>query len=185
MDFLGDILGGVLNVGSGGLLGMAGAVIGTIGNYFTEKQRQAWQKLEWENDGLKRTHELLLLDRQLAAGKAETEQEIAIATASSDAAARTASYRLPMHKAEAVSGWVNNIRSLFRPALTVFLWILAFVLLFWISSGEGVIVAPDEVDGLVGYAVRSIVFAASTATFWWFGDRALKPPASRGTLARR
>ena len=35
----------------------------------------------------------------------------------------------------------------------------------------------DGADGLANYITHSVVFAATTAMVWWFGDRGMTPPA--------
>ena len=86
--------------------------------------------------------------------------------------AKAQSYRLQI-AAGPVSQWVNNVHSLFRLALTVFLWIVVGMLL---DGGLAGIVEARDAIALVDYAIRSAIFAASSAIVWWFGDRAMQPP---------
>lgn len=73
--------------------------------------------------------------------------------------------------------WVDDVRPLFRPALTVLLWVTCGVALWLLTSGliAGYL-TEATVSGLAEDTVRSVVIAASTATVWWFGDRTLQPP---------
>lgn len=65
--------------------------------------------------------------------------------------------------AEAVIGesdnWVNAVRALTRPALTVLLWGIT-----------GTVFLGADKAGQVGI-VDTATFAAMAATLWWFGDR--------------
>ena len=111
-----------------------------------------------------------------ASRSAETEQELLIVQEKAASRARAQSYNLQITSGP-VSRWVNDIRSLFRPALTLFLWVVVGVLMWMLLGGglSGIIDAQDAI-ALVDYAIRSAIFAASAATVWWFGDRAMQPP---------
>lgn len=66
-------------------------------------------------------------------------------------------------QAEAALGksyaWVDAVRGLTRPALTVLLWLIAAVV-FQGSDPEGRAAITE-----------TATFAATAATLWWFGDR--------------
>ncbi len=164
-----EILGMGASVASGGIFGVIGSVIGTAGKYFQERQKQSFKEKEWE-------YETKMLKLQMDAKAQETEQEIALVAqegswsglrASHEAAAKIG----PTHK------WVNDVKSLFRPFLTISLWIISGWI-FW-QIGKGGLnewFAEGESDELIKYMVYTVFFSASTATMWWFGDRALAPP---------
>jgi hypothetical protein len=38
---------------------------------------------------------------------------------------------------------------------------------------------PEQAKELLVYDVKSLVFSASTAVVWWFGDRAFAPPGMK------
>lgn len=64
--------------------------------------------------------------------------------------------------------------------LTVLLWVTCGLVLWLLTSGlTAGYLKEAAASRLVEYTVRSIVFAASTATVWWFGDRALQPPGTK------
>ena len=75
-----------------------------------------------------------------------------------------------------VHTWVNDIRGLFRPFLTVLLWVLAGLVFYQVIKGFLVdwIGKADTLE-LIRYMVYSVFFCASSATMLWFGDRALTP----------
>jgi uncharacterized membrane protein YraQ (UPF0718 family) len=149
-----------------------GSVVGVVGKYFQEKQRQKWEVK-------KHDMEVEMQRLQMEARAEETEQEIQLASAQGAWQGLQESYGLNIAKGE-VSQWVNNVRSLFRPFLTIMLWIVAIVVIWLLVSGliAGYI-KEDTVAELIEYSVRSLIFAASTATVWWFGDRALSPPNAK------
>jgi hypothetical protein len=169
MEWL-DLIG---NAATGGLLGVFGSVIGGVTKYFQKKQ-------EIEEAGRERSHELTLIEMEMKRGASETENELKIIEAGVAGNIREASYTLPV----AVSGasvWVNNIRSLFRPFLTLALWGLLTGVVVMVLYGDRLsdLFVEGELSDLIKYVVQSIVFAASTATMWWFGDRALAPPGTK------
>ena len=150
--------------------------MGVGAKWLQERQRQKWQREKW-------THEEALLRLVMERGSAETEQELLIVQEKAAALAKVKSYDLQI-TAGPVSRWVNDIRSLFRPGLTVFLWIVVGVLMWMLLGGglSGIIDAQDAI-ALVDYAIRLAIFAASAATVWWFGDRAMQP-LNRPTAAK-
>lgn len=107
-------------------------------------------------------HEYKLLEMQMKARQSETENELAIAQEESFAAMRAASYQ---HDASAgiTDRWVNNTLRLVRPILTVFLIFLVGAI--WFTVAERNI-------ALQGQIVEGVLFMASAAFAWWFGDRA-------------
>jgi hypothetical protein len=104
-----------------------------------------------------------LLKLQMQAKAAETEQEIHIAESQGSWNGLSASLT-----AEGALGssypWVNAVRALVRPALT--LGLATFL------SAAFFAMAPGDIDR--AYVADSLVFAAVTSIVWWFGDRAPK-----------
>jgi hypothetical protein len=73
----------------------------------------------------------------------------------------------------AVSGgyqWVQAVRALVRPTLTLLLWLVAAAAAFAAIDAGEIAAFARFTDGAA--------FAATAATLWWFGDRAVRP-ASR------
>ena len=153
-------LGSVLDSSlTGGLFGLLGNVTGKIIGIFTAKQEFAQKKEEWG-------HEERLLDMQVKAKAAETEQELAVTASSGSWSGLGESL-----KAETAVGasyaWVNAVRALVRPALTLGLASFLCAAFFAMPAGD--------IDR--AYVADSLVFAAVTAIVWWFGDRAPKKGA--------
>ena len=169
MDLIGDLLGTLGNAASGGLFGLVGSLIGVGAKFVQERQRQSWEMQKW-------AHEESLLRLEMERGAQETEQELLITSEKAAADIKARSYDMGMVSGP-VHTWVNDVRALFRPWLTVFLWVIVGVIMWLLIGGglSGIIDAQDAI-ALIDYTVRSAVFAASAATVWWFGDRAMQPP---------
>jgi hypothetical protein len=134
------------NVASGGLLGMLGTGLNFAFGYFQRKQEHA-QRIE----GLRLEGEL---------NAARTAGEVAVARERGAADAFTAS-----HQSEGRIGssypWVDAVRGLTRPCLTVLLILLAVILRY----------SADEATR--AYIDQNIIVAAVAAVTWWFGQRQL------------
>jgi len=153
MDILGSLLGTGAAALTGGVFGLVGNIASKIFGYVETKQTNAQRQAEWQ-------HETELLKLQLQLKTEETENEQALVSSQSlDAlgasiradAAYSTSYK-----------WVDAVRSLVRPALT--LGLAGFLAAAFFAMPEG---AADKT-----YVVDSLVFASVTAVTWWFGDRA-------------
>jgi len=55
--------------------------------------------------------------------------------------------------------WVNAVRGLTRPFLTLLLWLIAGIIWFGADAA-----GRDSIT-------ETATFAATAATLWWFGDR--------------
>jgi len=171
MDFIGNLLGAGASAMTGGIFGMIGALLSGVAKYFQAKQEQDFKRQDQE-------HEKNLIELNMKALAHETENELAIAS-------QKGSY-LGLGKslqAESSIGksyrWVNAIRSLFRPLLTVSLLAISFLIFKDVMDamdGEGSLSFDrKEARELLSYIVYSIIFSTSTAIVWWFGERSLMP----------
>ena len=140
-----DIL---ISIFGGGATGIFGSLLGRFTSMWEKKQERKF---------IIEKHKL---DAQLRAQEAEQERQIIDMEASQ--ATLRASYRHDS-KIGATSSWVQNVRALVRPTLTGLLWGLVGVI--WFTVPEGF----DRMD-----LVQSVLYAATTATVWWFGDRGCK-----------
>jgi hypothetical protein len=138
-----DILG---NVASGGLLGLLGTGVNFALGYFQRKQEHA-QRIE-----------SLRLEGELNAAK--TAGDVAVAREQGAAGAFVAS-----QQAEANIGrsykWVEAVRALTRPGLTLLLVILATILRYSADAATK------------AYIDQNIIVTAVAAVTWWFGQRQL------------
>lgn len=149
-----DLIGLTASAAGGGLFGLIGTALGRAAGYFEKRQSHAHDRDRW-------AHEAHLITLQKEAAKEESETALMIAEADGRWAGLLASI-----KADAAAGpsylWVNAVRGLTRPALTLLLWIIA----------AGIFVAADESGR--AEIVETATFAATAATLWWFGDRGPK-----------
>ena len=99
-----------------------------------------------------------MLDAQMRARQQASEADLRL----SDVAGGWRGLEASM-EAEAAIGqsfqWVNAVRGLTRPFLTLLLWLITG--LVFLGSGTA---ARGEI-------VETATFAATGATLWWFGDR--------------
>jgi len=146
-----DLIGLTASAAGGGVFGLLGTALGRVSGYFERRQHHAHERARWG-------HESELLKLQMQAKAEETEAERALAETTGSWEGLTASMA-----AEAAIGasypWVNAVRGLTRPALTVLLWIIAVSI--YLSAGASERAAITE----------TATFAATAATLWWFGDR--------------
>lgn len=151
---MGELIGMAASAASGGVFGLAGTALGRVASFFERKQEHAHEKARWG-------HESALLELQMQANAEETEAEIALAQTAGSWRGLEASMA-----ADAAIGpsyaWVNAVRALTRPVLTLLLWVIAGVIWFDAdATGKSAI-------------VETATFAATAATLWWFGDRGPK-----------
>ena len=146
-----DIAGLAASAAGGGLFGLVGTAIGRIAGLVEARQAQAHERARW-------VHETELQKLRIEADAAGQEAELRKTEAAGAWAGLSASLA-----AEAAIGesykWVNAVRALTRPILTVLLW----------GITGAVFMGADEA-GQAGI-VDTATFAATAATLWWFGDR--------------
>ncbi|GAA0548022.1 hypothetical protein FHS83_000941 [Rhizomicrobium palustre] len=147
VSMLGDAL-------SGGLFGLIGNVASKAVGVFEAREIFAQKKEEWG-------HEERMADMAMKAKAAEAADMRASTAASGSWTGLCESL-----KAEGAIGvsypWVNAVRALVRPVLTVGLCGFLSAAFFALPATDA---ARGEISG-------SLVFAAVTAVVWWFGDRA-------------
>ena len=149
-----EIIGVVASAAGGGLTGIIGSTLGRLAQYFERKQVLAHERLRWG-------HEIELQTLQLSASQAETEAELAHTTERGRWSGLQASLAAEAEIAASYR-WVEAVRGLTRPFLTLLLWIIVAGL--WIGAGQ------DQ----HGQIIDTVTFAATAATLWWFGDRAIR-----------
>jgi Calicivirus putative RNA polymerase/capsid protein len=154
MDILGDILGTTTSALSGGLFGLLGNVASKVLGYFQAKQDFVEKQAGWQ-------HDLDLQKLQMQASAQQGAQQLQVAQSQGEWSGLAASVA-----AEGVVGasypWVNAVRALIRPALTLGLTSFLCAAFFALT--------PGDIDR--AYVADSLVFAAVTSIVWWFGDRA-------------
>ena len=173
-DLLAVIGTGAAGAATGGLFSIVSALFKGVRNYFAERQRQQFRREEWE-------HEKVLLELEMQRNDRDTENELRITETEGSWRGLGASYNSVI-ASSAVHKWVNDVRALFRPALTTGLFVLVYVIydqLMGILQGDEAALfaafSPEEAGESIRFIVTSVVYTACTAGVWWFGDRALSP----------
>ena len=146
-----DIAGLAASAAGGGLFGLIGTALGRVAGYFEQKQAQAHEKARW-------IHEVQLIELQQAAQKAETEAEIALSEVEGSWQGLAASMQADAAIASSYR-WVDAVRGLTRPCLTLLLWLIA----------GGIWLGADPASR--ANIAETATFGATAATLWWFGDR--------------
>ncbi|MEO1322174.1 MAG: hypothetical protein AAFV59_04115 [Pseudomonadota bacterium] len=148
-----DVIGIAASAAGGGLFGLVGTTLGRIANYFESRQSIAHEERRWQHEAQLQTDQHRAAQQSAAAQLVQTRAEGRWAglQSSLDAdAAITNSYK-----------WVDAVRALTRPCLTILLWLIATII--WFS-------ATVEDRAMI---TETATFAATAATLWWFGDRAM------------
>jgi hypothetical protein len=144
----------LINSLTGGLTGIVGSLIGKAFSFL-----DAWQEEKRAGADHQRTLEMLEMQNKM--GAEESERELAVAEVHAASDIRTASYS---HAASVgvSSPWVVDCLRLVRPILTLLLILLVgYLYTQSVEAGRATIEA-------------SVIYMASSATLWWFGDRALR-----------
>lgn len=153
----GDWFGMAASAAGGGVFGVVGTALGRLAGYFETRQQHAFEEKRWQ-------HEADLIRLNMDVNRAKTEAELELAATHGSWGGLKAS----LEAEQALkSGYpfVDAIRALTRPALTLLLWLITAIVFFNIENT------------LKARIVETAVFAATAATLWWFGDRT--GPASR------
>lgn len=146
-----DMIGLAASAAGGGVFGLAGTVIGRAAGLFERRQDNSQERARW-------AHEAAMLEARMREAAAATEGQTRLAEAAGAWRGLAASM-----EAEAAIGdsyrWVNAVRGLTRPLLTLLLWLITGLVYLGAGSDER------------GTIVETATFAATAATLWWFGDR--------------
>ncbi|MFN7054934.1 hypothetical protein [Hyphomonas sp.] len=149
-----ELIGLAASAAGGGVFGLIGTLIGRAAGYAERRQDQAQERARWAHDAA-----LAALHMQAAERHADGQFRLAEAAgawrglaASIEAEAGiAASYR-----------WVDAVRGITRPALTLLLWLITCLVFLGAD--------PAARSAII----ETTTFAATAATLWWFGDRGQK-----------
>ena len=146
-----ELVGLAASAAGGGVFGIVGTLIGRAAGFFERRQEHGHERARWAHEGK-------LLELQMKASREETEAEARLADVSGSWAGIAASMQ-----AEATIGasypWVNAVRAVTRPVLTVLLWAITGLVYLGADMGQR------------GSIIETATFAATAATLWWFGGR--------------
>ncbi|MAP96051.1 MAG: hypothetical protein CMK07_13985 [Ponticaulis sp.] len=147
----GDWFGMAASAAGGGVFGVVGTALGRLAGYFEMRQQNAFEEKKW-------AHDVSLARLTMEADAVRSEMELATEREAGAWDGLSASLHA---QAALVSGYpfVDAIRALTRPALTLLLWVITALVFFNVDAAEKARI------------VETAVFAATAATLWWFGDR--------------
>lgn len=159
-----ELVLGALGAGAtGGILGILGSLLGVGSKWLMRREERKARKDEIE-------YELSLIEAQMKQAGRAFEHELAIAGQAGQFEVFNSAIQSES-KLRSGYPWVEAVRSLFRPFLTVFLWVMSYLVFKDIASGTAS-------NGAIAFAA-DIYFAAGNATGFWFGDRAFTPKHER------
>jgi hypothetical protein len=161
-----DFAGLFDNAATGGLLG---GIFSMVGGWLTHKQQIELARMQLEARAVEQTHEVALLGLQMEAARAETEAQIDLSDTQGSWEGLKASYTAEAATGAGTYRWVEAVRQLTRPALT-----LAAL------GGTGFVGFTLNDPALQAQAVDTLTFLSSTSAAWWFGDRVNARARARG-----
>ena len=159
----------------GGITGLLGSLVNRGFGLWELREKRKDRAQEIAHAERAWGHETRLHELQMRARAAETESELKVAEAALQAAAVEGSWAGLNASIAAEAGvgdsyrWVNAVRALVRPALTVLLWLIVLALFAMALAGELPLQTAAEV---VETVIQAASYGAVTALAWWFGDRA-------------
>lgn len=134
---------------------------------------------------LQQAHELAKLDKDREFMLAEYQQRTQIATIEGEAKVEAAGYdaltaSYGADKATYGIKWVDGIRGVVRPILTLLFFLLSCVVFAIVAQyvwARGVPLSNDQLYELFKYCIYWVLFQASVCVGWWFAMRpGNKPP---------
>jgi hypothetical protein len=155
-----------------------GAILGTVGAFFTRAQETKKQKLDHdfqiamaklnlEESKLDREHELAIADKERK--QAETEGEISKELIDAE------SFKESVISSRVKSGIkiIDGIRALMRPVIAIYLLVISTMVAIDISLVVGGIDSFDHDKLFILYSgiISDLSFLTMTAVTWWFGTR--------------
>lgn len=164
-----DLVTAVLSGGATGLLGTA--ISGVLGFFQSRSERG---------------HEIKLreLDIELAKAEASSAERVAAVDAESEvrqaewsaleASYRDASSRMSRAHEGGAMKVVDVVRGLIRPLLTVALVAAVIVIFFYVGVPE------LDAEKMGARIIETVLYLATAAVLWWFGQRQIEKRAVKG-----
>lgn len=166
------MLEAIMSLFSGGITGVLGSIVTNVADFLEQRR--------------KNQHELELRKLDIQEMEKEYEYRKDVTAQKTQAASQQTSYdhdsRSYTSDIKLKSGWlklplifVDFIRGMVRPALTIFL-----IVLVWMTFNkvQGVIdaagmeaISLDKAMSIYAEVIDMILYLASTAVTWWFGTR--------------
>lgn len=155
-----------------------GAIVGLLGSWLTKREERRNLELKLTHDlkmadirvkeaAFEFEHELAMADKQVE--RAEIEGEIARDIADMTAFTEGLKEQQMIYKVK----WVDALRGVMRPLITIYLLALATLVTLRIGSHMGGLGELDNslLNSLYSDTISQIFFLVTTAVTWWFGSR--------------
>ena len=162
----------IMSVVTGGATGLVGTVLSGVLGLFKESGE--------------RKHEIALreLDIELAKAEANAAERVAAVEAESaeaqaewgalEASYREASSRMSRAHEGGAMKVVDVVRGLIRPLLTVALVAAVIVIFFYVGVPE------LDAEKMGARIIETVLYLATAAVLWWFGQRQIEKRAVKG-----
>lgn len=161
-----------------------GAIVGAVGSWLGKREERKARQDEYAHESKMRdmdmqetkitqAHEMAVADKEIQ--RAETEGQIALEAVEGEGWKESITQGFKQTGVK----WVDGIRGLMRPVITVYLLAIASVVAFQLSRLVGGLDAlpMDEVLSMYRHVISQLIFLTATAVTWWFGSR---PQSSMG-----
>ena len=186
---MGAIVGFLSSAAFGGVTGLLGTLIGKVGDYFTLKQKNAF--------------DLAMRDKDMAIAQIEAAKEVTIAqdtnyanreiaeakmievTQSASYEADKAEYlthdiieHAPTWASGIISiglGMVDFVRGMTRPGITFYLCVLTTLMYFQmekiVAMSQSPAFTPADAVKIIVLIVDAVIYLTTVCVTWWFGSR--------------
>jgi hypothetical protein len=167
------------------MLGSAtgGGLLGIAGNFLKSRTEIKLKKINHEHEVTSRIHDIEEMKLEATLRKEqillENAGQLALANVEAQRSQDVAASELmadsfTMDKASYGGGFVDTIRGLIRPLITVYLLVAFSYLCYKVTTMVMVLdaISNDELVELYTELIHSVIFLTTTATCWWFGSRA-------------
>lgn len=169
----------------GGLTGLFGVIAGKVGDYFTLKQKNAF--------------DLAMRDKDMAIAQIEATKEVTIAQDTNNANREIAESKLQetsydADKAQYLThdviehapvwsqgivalalGIVDFVRGMTRPGLTLYLCILTALMYYQmekiVTMSQAPAFTPADAVKIIVLIVDAVIYLTTVCVTWWFGSR--------------
>jgi hypothetical protein len=169
MDFFNSLL-------SSGL----GGIVGLVGSWLTKREERLSQEARFK-------HEVQMAEIRKEEARFEAEHELAMAEKQIERASVEGDIAITKEEVSAFKeslkeqtlkygGWVDALRGLMRPVITVYLLIIASIIAFKLNNLTGGLetLADDQQTKMLSIyeeVINQVLFLTATAVTWWFGSR--------------
>lgn len=155
-----------------------GAIVGLAGSWLTKREERRNLEITTAHEATmavhrkdeiaaESKHEIDMVDANIE--RAQVEGGISLGMAEMNAFTEGLKEQQMLYKVK----WVDAIRGLMRPAITVYLLILATFVTWQVGKFTGGLEAIDQtvMSELYTDTIGQIFFLVTTAVTWWFGSR--------------